>query len=69
MLRFFYKSIFYGSILLVLMYILLHFFDKINPKIHEFDGASEANLLFAFFISLFVVVSIRTYPKYKDSKK
>jgi hypothetical protein len=69
MLRFFYKSIFYGSLLLVLMYILSHFFDKINPEILEFDGASEANLLFAFFISLFIVVSIRVYPKYKNSKK
>jgi hypothetical protein len=69
MLRFFYKSIFYGSLLLVLMYILSLFFDKINPEIHEFDGASEANLLFAFFISLFIVVSIRVYPKYINSKK
>jgi hypothetical protein len=69
MLRYLIKGLLYGSLLLVLMYILSHFFDKINPKILEFDGASEANLLFSFFISLFIVVSIRVYPRYKNSKK
>jgi fucose 4-O-acetylase-like acetyltransferase len=64
-----FRFLFYVLLLWVLMYILSHFFDKINPKIHEFDGASETNLLFAFFISLFIVVSIRVYPKYKNSKK
>jgi hypothetical protein len=69
MFRYLIKGIFYGSLLLFLVNILAHFFDKINPPIHEFDGVSEVNLLVAFFISLFVVVSIRTYPKYKNSKK
>lgn len=69
MLILFYKSIIYGSLLWGLIYILSIFFDKINPQKHEFDGALETNFLVAFLISLIIIVSIRTYLKYKKSKQ